>query len=90
MNRVIKEYVLEILPYNYVEIPYNSKILSIQSFNDRPVVYAEVDEDQYLVDYVFVTFETNTIISNSFVGTYVGTYQVGLGSEIYHVYLETI
>lgn len=87
MKREIKEYILEILPYNTVEMPVGAKILTVQSQYDVPRIWVEVDTDQYLVEYNFVTFEAGTVISNDFTGTYIGTYQVGLGTNVYHLYL---
>lgn len=73
-------------------MPENARILSLQTQDNRPVIWAEVESEDKTEKRVFKTFETGENIKPvegkrlKYTGTY--QYQIGRNSYVGHVYEE--
>jgi hypothetical protein len=95
VNKVIWKYPLAV-GITSINMPFGSRILSLQIQDDFPVMWAEVDlweaehKDNYVIRY-FCTYGTGHEFSTKNIINYVGTYQLYNAGFVGHVYeLENI
>ena len=93
---IIWKWELELRRTQLIRMPKGSKILSVQTQNGKPFIWAAFDHENR--DYYHRAEETRSIVT---VATgenvpdtvssskFLGTYQINDGSEIYHVFEET-
>ena len=78
---------LEIISTQIVKLPAKAKLLTIESLDNKPWLFALVNPDAQDVDRVIKTYETGDTVKSS--GKYIGTYkEVGGGTFIYHTFDE--
>lgn len=74
-------------------MPFNAKILTVQTQMGKPYIWAMVNDNSN-VEYEFTIFDTGEEIPNDFDTvfdhTYVGTYQLFGGAEIYHLFKKNL
>lgn len=84
-NKKIYKYVLGIGWENQaIKMPKHSVILSIQVQNTQICVWAEVEENQPIVDKVFVIIGTGHSFDKDILGQYLATVQQG--EFVWHIY----
>lgn len=66
-------------------LPFNSKILSLQTQRGIPVIWYECEEQNSLTPFVLDTYPTGANLPENH-GTYIGTYQLQDGDLVFHVY----
>ena len=88
MKKVFK-YELEIKDIQTIKSFGSFEPLCIQMQNDRPVLYALVDDESVIKKYRFVTYGTGHDV-NPFVTkeNYIGTYMICRGELVFHVFKE--
>ena len=82
----IWKYKLETTDTQYIEMPVNAKILSVQVQDGEPCLWCLVDDDNYLVPREIEIIGTGYSIANNFKGIYIGTYQLFEGRGDFHVF----
>lgn len=86
MQRIYK-YSLALSPYQDIEMPADSTILSLQTQRTIPCLWAVVDPDKPPVNRRFLTFGTGHEVNlPPGKSTFIGTYQVEQGQFIFHVF----
>lgn len=90
MKKIFK-YQLEIAHEQVIQMPENSKILTVQCQNNLPVLWAEANLDNDIKPYIFITMGTGHDIPKDEEDSlkYIGTYQLNNGEFIGHLYLLT-
>lgn len=84
--KTIYKYPLEIKDYQAIDMPIGAEILTVQTQNAIPCIWAMVDPDLASVKYEFGLFGTGFQISDEFKGKYIGTYQLSDGAFVGHVF----
>ena len=83
----IYKYLLTIDANNSIELPKNSKILSLQLQNNNPCIWVLVDPKEPLEVINFVTYGTGHEIKSG-LGDFIGTYQLHDGALVFHVFKQ--
>ncbi len=88
MKRIFK-YNLGLDDVISIDIPIGAEILTVQSQNNSPCLWALVDEDAETERVTFRTFDTGQPIppDGDFDMIYIGTYQIYEGDGVFHVFL---
>lgn len=77
---------LKVTDLQSLPIPSGSELLTVQTQNDMPQLWALVDEMATIVHRNFATYGTGTPIPEGDHGDYVGTYQIRGGALVFHVF----
>ena len=88
MNKTIYKYPLITTGVQLIEMPRNTKILSLQVQHEKPCIWCLVDLKEDIKDYVFRVYGTGETVSDEQKLSFVGTYQLYGGDFIGHVFLE--
>ena len=91
MKKTIWKFELEIADKQTIEMPVNAEILTVQTQNEIPCLWALVDPDDPKEDRVIKIFGTgHPIVYDAGVDRkYIGTYQLRGGSLVFHVFEYT-
>jgi hypothetical protein len=92
METVIYKYPLEVTDVQDIEIPYGSILLSIQTQNEKPCLWALIYNTQAKKEIIRLrTIGTGNPISKEdlYPINFIGTYQLGGGSFVGHVFQVT-
>ena len=81
--KTIHKYTLQLTEWQSIQMPAESKILTIQMQNGVPCMWVEVDTSLQSVTRKFLTVGTGHAINDEVV--YLGTYQLYSGGLIMHV-----
>ncbi len=73
-----------------IQMPRNSKILSVQAQHEVPVIWAEVQTENEKEERSFEYFETGEELPNKAPMKYLGTVHLGNGKLVWHIYETTI
>ena len=85
--KTIYKYNIEISPKFELDMPENFKILSVQTQNNQPVFWAEIDKNNEVKRYEFSVMGTGqTTEENGRPMLYLGTFQVNDGTFVGHFY----
>lgn len=85
--RSIWKFPLPIGP-SVVEMPNGAEVLTVQTQNDQPCLWALVDTDHDIIRRVFDVFGTGHIMPRS--GKYIGTFQLDGGAFMGHVFEQLL
>lgn len=85
MKKIYK-YSFEVQDKVTIRIPRNSTILIVQTQRDTPCLWALVDPDEELCDFVFRIFGTGHPIDPDLIGDYIGTFQMDEGRLVFHIF----
>jgi hypothetical protein len=91
MNKTIHKYQLNTTDNQSLWLPKGAEILTVQTQNDVPCIWALVDTDQHLEERRFEIFGTAHPIQSD-IGTdrkYIGTYQLNGGDLVFHLFEYT-
>jgi hypothetical protein len=83
MRRIFK-YPLDITDVQFVNMAEPVEILSVQTQNGLPFVWALVDDEKPPVRVQFDTHGTGHPVTGS--GKFLGTYQMNKGALVFHVF----
>jgi hypothetical protein len=88
MSKVIWKYPLEVRDSNVIEMPYDAKILCVQTQNNIPCIWAIVNKDAYLENRFFRIVGTGQPFQKEFLvyRNYIGTFQLDNGSLVFHLF----
>lgn len=86
MKKTIWKFELETTDYQTLEIPEDFEILTVQTQNEKPNIWALVNPDSGNKKVRFEIFGTGHAINNIYERKYVGTYQLHSGSLVFHVF----
>jgi hypothetical protein len=75
----------ELSPETEVELPEGAKVLTVQTQDGKPFLWAEVDPDRPTVGRSFVAYGTGHPMPDN-PGTYVGTFRLPDFGFVFHVY----
>jgi hypothetical protein len=87
----IWKYPLIVTDFQEVAMPYRAKILTVQTQNNQPCIWAEVDaqEEGKQVRKIWIIGTGNpTVLGDGKERKYIGTCQMMEGALIWHVYEE--
>ena len=84
--KTIYEYPIPIGDNFLIEMPIGAKILTVQTQNDVPQLWASVDTEQFFETRYFSLFGTGHRISDDFNGVYIGTFQIDGGQFVFHLF----
>ena len=86
--KTIWKYELDIDNEVEISLPKHSKILSVQTQEGKPVLWAEVNTDNQLEKRFFNIFGTGYKIDDKLPmgGKYIGTFQMREGILVFHLY----
>jgi len=74
---------LEVITTQAISLPAKAKLLTIQTIDNKPWLFALVNPESDTVDRIIKTYETGEKITG--VGKYIGTYhEIGGGTFTYH------
>lgn len=85
--KTIWKFILETTDTQRILIPSGSSILTVQSQNGEPRLWAEVNHDSPLENVIIETFRTGHPMDES-KRDYIGTYQMNGGALVFHVYVN--
>ena len=85
--KVIYKYTVEAIREFEVIMPDEAKILTVQVQNDLPQIWALVDPENKPFSYQFRVVGTGHELPDDFIGRYIGTFQLALGSLVFHLFL---
>lgn len=88
MKNTIWKFELEVTDNQFISIPKNAEILSIQTQNNSPCIWAFVDPKEEKEERCFEMFGTGSEIHGD-MGIYrkfIGTFQINEGSLVFHVF----
>lgn len=87
----IFKWTLQLTDLQELQIPRGARVLSVQTQNDIPRLWALVDEREPLEKRCFATYGTgNPIPAESDFSRFVGTYQCSDGAFVFHVFEESL
>lgn len=89
MDRRIFKYELDELDVKEIEMPQGAEILCVQTQRQTPCIWALVDPESVTVKRKFEIYGTGEKITENTKTTvrkYIGTYQVGEGYLVWHVF----
>ena len=87
----IFKYPLQITDQQRIELPHNSKILSIETQNDNPVLYALVDDEKIKTEtYSFIIHGTGHPAEDVGEYEFLGTLKMFNGSGMFHVFYKLL
>lgn len=82
----IRKYTLKVTDEQFVEIPFDSKILTVQVQNELPQLWCLVDVDNIKEYRKIVIIGTGHLIKDSFKGKYISTFQLYGENAVFHVF----
>lgn len=85
MPVVIWKFTLEVEDEQYIDMPPDAIILSVQVLNDIPCIWAAVPYVMTRSNRLIYTYGTGVPIEKN-PGNYIGTYQLRGGAVVYHVF----
>lgn len=85
--KTIYKYKLEVTDEQIIEIPAFSEILTVQTQNEIPYIWALVDPKFYACNYKFRIIGTGHKIEDGFNGKYIGSVQLSSDKLVFHVFL---
>ena len=89
VNKTIWKWRLRIDGTQVINMPSGAEILSIQTQQDRPVLWALVNEDNPPTSRTFTTYGTGSIVPEN-PGKYIGSYQNKLETLVFHVFEQEV
>ena len=85
---VVWKFHLSVITNQTIRIPIGADLLGVQVQDNRPVLYALVDQTADNIDVEFVTLGTGHLYDHNPPMTYVGTYIINDGSFAGHVFMK--
>ena len=82
----IWKYQLEVVPQQTLEMPFSSKILTVQVQQEIPCIWALVNPGLYLVEREIRIVGTGHELDFTALAKYLGTFQELNGSLVWHVF----
>lgn len=89
VNKTIWKWKLRINDTQVISMPSGAEILSIQTQQGSPVLWALVNEDNPLTSRTFATYGTGFIMPEN-PGKYIGSYQNKLETLVFHVFEQEV
>ena len=87
MHKSIYKYQLKVTDKQNVVLPVGAEILTVQSQNEAPCLWAMVDEtEQRKTPRLIRTIGTGHPIEHFAGLSYIGTYQIAGGSFVFHIF----
>lgn len=86
----IFKYPIKVEDVQMVEMPRGAVVLTVQTQQEIPCIWAEVDPDAEKVRRQFRTYGTGHAMDAGPDRLYIGTYQLRGGSLVFHVYTDQI
>lgn len=86
MDKQIWKFNIKSVGMQDIEMPVGAEILTIQTQEDYPCIWALVNPDAPRAKRRFEIFGTGHIVSNSTERKYIGTYQEMGGALIWHLF----
>jgi hypothetical protein len=83
--RTIWKYQLEVAGLSILQIPKGGKILCVQTQNEQPCVWVDVDSEAPTETRWFKIFGTGHKMEIN-EGKYIGTFQLSNGSLVFHLF----
>lgn len=92
MSRCIWKFPLAVIGRLEILMPRGAKILTVQTQNDRPCIWADIETDDGPKEArVFWTIGTGNLTPHNFDKmTYIGTYLIERDQLVFHLYEETV
>ena len=88
-NKTIWKWELRVKETQVINMPSGAEVLSIQTQQGRPVLWALVNEDNPLTSRTFATYGTGFIMPEN-PGKYIGSYQNKLETLVFHVFEQEV
>ena len=85
-NKKIFKYSLTVNSHHSIAMPVGAVILSVQTQNEIPCIWAEVDPEALKVHRCFIVYGTGQDLNTEFPEKYIGTFQVLGGELVFHLY----
>ena len=87
-NRVIWKFALEITDSQTIQMPCGAEVLTIQTQQEKPFIWALVNPQEEIVNYEFLMLGTEHPIDAADIkwGIHVGTFQIHGGALVFHVF----
>lgn len=82
----IFKYKLELADEQLVSLPKGAELLTVQVQNNQPCLWALVDEKATLKTNTVLIYGTGHQVDKR--GKYLGTFQLGNGSLVFHVFVQ--
>ena len=89
VNKTIWKWKLRINGTQVINMPSGAEVLSIQTQQGSPVLWALVNEDNPLTSRTFATYGTGFIMPEN-PGKYIGSYQNKLETLVFHVFEQEV
>ncbi len=84
--KTVHKYELSVADEQFIEMPINAEILTVQIQYNEPKIWALVDPELKTEFVKFTIFGTGHTIEDGFSGKYVGTYQLYDGKIVFHLF----
>ena len=89
VNKTIWKWKLRVKETQVINMPSGAEVLSIQTQQGSPVLWALVNEDNPLTSRTFATYGTGFIMPEN-PGKYIGSYQNKLETLVFHVFEQEV
>jgi len=86
MSKSIWKFALETIDIQHIEMPTDAEILTIQTQDEIPCIWALVNPDAPKRTVYFEIFGTGDRIRDTTKRKYIGTYQLRKGSLVFHCF----
>lgn len=87
--KTIYKYPIKVTDEQTLKLPVNAKILTVQTQNDTPCIWALVDTSEAQTENVDIrVYGTGHTINDSDNLDYIGTFQMHGGSLVFHVFRD--
>jgi len=86
MSQKIYKYQLETEDVQTIEMPHGAEILTIETQNRKPCIWALVDTNAIITTRTFEIFGTGHTVPDNVNRKYVGTYQFQGGELVFHCF----
>lgn len=86
----IYKYPLQVTSEQTIDLPIGAKLLTVQTQNSTPCLWAMIRTSDYTKKIKVFTFGAGHPIPFEFQGDYLGTYQLEDGRLVFHVFTRWI
>jgi hypothetical protein len=86
MSKTIWKFQLETTDIQQIEMPADAEILTIQTQDDKPCIWALVSADAPIRKVAFEIFGTGHPVPKNGKRKYIGTYQLSGGALVFHCF----
>lgn len=86
MGQVIYKYPLRLNSVNVASIPQGARVLTVQTQNETPCLWALVDPNKILEERIFEIFATGSMLPLSGNWNYISTFQLENGVYVFHCF----